>query len=127
MYVRSSKGFTLLEMVFSIAIVAVILVMLGALVQTLPLIALAKNKDLALKIARNEIESLRAGGYGNLPSSGSFSNSLLSSLPSGTGTRTITVYNAETKEVLVSVSWVEQGVTTHSVSLTTLITDIGGL
>jgi prepilin-type N-terminal cleavage/methylation domain-containing protein len=123
-----SRGFTVLEMTFSIAIIAIILVMLGALIQTLPLIALTKNQDLALKIARNEIESLRALGYDSLPSSGSFSNTLLSSLPSGAGTRTITAYNADTKEVLVTVSWVaEQGGTNHSVSLTTLITDIGGL
>jgi hypothetical protein len=55
-------------------------------------------------------------------------NTLLADLPSGEGTVTITDYNDATKEVTAAVSWNEPtSQATSTVSLTTLITSIGGL
>ena len=87
-----------------------------------------ESQGVALSIVRNEIESVRAAGYGAVPSSGSFSDSLLNTLPGGTGTLTVSAYNAKTKQVTASVVWRDAGTTASStVSLTTLITETGGL
>lgn len=121
------KGTTLLEMLVVIGVLLCMLVVAGSLVAGLPVLRLARHEDIALKIATSQIDTLRAGGYGALPSSGSFSDSLLSSLPSGAGSNTISAFNAETKQVTVTVSWVESSGQSHSVSLTSLMTEVGGL
>ena len=89
----------------------------------------SSNQGIALAIVRNELEILRAGGYDALPSSGSFSNELLNSLPgSAVATRVVTAYNAQTKQVSVSVEWRDAGSPASStVSLQTLITETGGI
>lgn len=87
-----------------------------------------RNQDAALTIARNEIEKVRAGGYEAVPESGPFSDALLSELPSGSAALTTSEYNEKTKQVTASVSWQERNMETQSsVSLSTLITQVGGL
>lgn len=86
-----------------------------------------QEKDVALKVATYKIEELRGLGYSSLPGSGSFSDTLLDSLPSGTGSMAITTYNAKVKQVAVTVSWTPPNSSTKSVVLTTLISDTGGL
>jgi prepilin-type N-terminal cleavage/methylation domain-containing protein len=120
------RGFTLIEVLVTIAIIGAMLVTSQAIRLGAPLVLAAKNQDLALKIAQHEVELLRAGGYSNLPPSGTFSDTLLASLPSGAGTLTVSTYNPKTKQIVVAVSWSEKG-SARSVSLTTLITEIGGL
>ncbi len=125
---RDKRGFSLIEAVLAVGLLGVILVIFQGTLRNMPLIKYAKNQDLALKIASSELESLRAGGYAALPVSGTFSDPLISSLPSGAGAVTVTAYNAETKQVIVTVSWREEGRTSDSsVALTTLVTEIGGL
>ena len=121
------RGFSLVEIVVSIGIVGVTLLALGALVHTAPLARMTHDKDIALAVASDELEGLRSGGYAALPPSGSFSNVLLSTLPASAGTLTVSAYNAKTKQVDVSVSWQDAGQAPQTVSLTTLITEIGGL
>lgn len=123
------RGFSLIEVTVSIFIVGVMLLLLQALLQSGALIRMSKHQSIALSIAQNKLESLRADGYTTLPSSGTFSDSLISTLPiAATTTLTVSVYNAETKQVSVSVVWQDPGSAASStVSLSTLITETGGL
>lgn len=124
-----SRGFTVLEMVVALGILGVILLAFLALLSPLPLASIAEHKSIALAAAESHIASIRAGGYASVPVSGSWSSTALTSLPSGAGALTSTDYNATTKQVVVTVTWAEPKLAgqTRSVSLTTLITEIGGL
>lgn len=125
---RPIRGFSLIEVTIAIAIIGTMIVSTSALLQRLPVSGReVRDQDVALKIARNEIESLRAGGYDSLPASGSFTNPLLSSLMAGAASVTIAVYDTKTKRADITVSWTGTGGTTRTVSLTTLITQTSGL
>lgn len=122
------RGFTLLEVVISLFVVGVAVVLAGTLVHVIPLVRHAKNEDIALKIAANEIETVRAAGYGSLPGDGSFSDALLIDLPMATGTIEVEDFNDKTKQVTARVSWQEtSSAASSTVELSTLITNIGGL
>lgn len=81
----------------------------------------------AFHIADNKLNELRALGYAALPASGAFSDPQLVGLPQGAASTTVTTWNAKTKHVVVGVSWLGTGSTTRMVSLTTLMTESGGL
>lgn len=121
------RGFSYIEIVVAVGIVGVCLVASEALVRAVPLERVTHDEDLAVTIANDELGALRAAGYGSLPASGAFSNSSLASLPSGTGALAVTDYNAKTKQVVVTVSWQEPSASSRSVTLSTLITQTGGL
>ncbi len=128
MATRTARGFSLLEVVIAIAIIAVAVVAASAVFQRVPVNGReVRDQDLALKIARNEVEMLRGSGYGALPASGPFSNPLLSSLRSGAGAVAVTDLNAKTKQVAVTVSWQGADSAGRSISLTTLVTQNSGL
>lgn len=123
------RGFSLIEVIISIFVMGVMLILLQAVVHSGVLVRTSKNQGIALSIARNELETLRIGGYAALPVSGSFSDSLMSTLPQAATTMlTVTPYNAKTKQVVVSVEWLDPGASASStVSLATLVTETGGL
>lgn len=131
------RGFSLIESIVSIFIVGVMLLLLQGVLRSAALAQASQHQNAALSIARNELESLRAGGYGALPDSGPFYDSLLSSLPSATAYLTISDYEEgeesgetgnEIKQVTVRVQWQDPGITASStVSLSTLISQTGGL
>lgn len=123
------RGFSFIEVSISIFIVGVMLLMLQSVVRSGALVRISKSQGIALAIARNKLENMRVSGYAALPSSGTFSDSLMSALPPlATTTFTVSVYNEQTKQVSVSVVWKDPGSTASStVSLSTLITQAGGL
>ncbi|MEK7643601.1 MAG: prepilin-type N-terminal cleavage/methylation domain-containing protein [Patescibacteria group bacterium] len=123
------RGFSLIEVTVSIFIMGVIILLLQALIQSGVLLRISKSQSIALSIVQNKLESLRADGYAALPPSGTFSDSLVSALPqAATTTLTVSVYNAQTKQISASVVWRDPGATASStVSLSTLITETGGL
>lgn len=119
-----TRGFSLVEVTIAVAIVGIVIVATSVLIQRLPVSGReVRDQDLALKIARNKIETLRAAGYESLPASGPFTDTLLSSFSSSTASVTVTQFNDDTKQVGVTVSWEGAELTTRSVSLTTLITE----
>lgn len=123
-----ASGFSLVEVTVAFAIIGLIIVATSSLLQRIPINGReVRDQDLALKIARNEIEVLRAAGYASLPANGPFVDALLSSLLSGAGSITTSDFNAKTKRADVSVTWVEAQSSLRSVSLTTLIAKDGGL
>ncbi len=123
---RTATGFALIEVLVTIGIIGAMLAISQSMSLATPLARVAKNQDLALKIAASQVETLRANGYAALPVSGAFSDTLLSLLPSGSASVDITTFNTETKKVVATVSWIERGAN-QSVALTTLVTETGGL
>ncbi|MDB5244448.1 MAG: hypothetical protein JWN18_318 [Parcubacteria group bacterium] len=105
------------------------LLLLQAVTRNNVLVRTGRYEGIALSIARNKLESVRSGGYTSVPATGSFSDSLTSSLPLGaTALITTSAFNAKTKQVTIDVSWRDSNLTsTTSVSLSTLITQVGGL
>lgn len=115
-----------MEVVVSIFILGLMLVFYQSSFGTMRLAQMQKDKDIALRVVNQKMEALRAGGYGSLGASGSFSDTQLDSLQSASASTTITTYNASIKQVTVGVSWVESG-STQYLSETTLISQSGGL
>ena len=124
---RTAAGFTLIEIMVTIAILGSLVALYAAVLSTASLTTESRHQDTALRIAQQEMENLRATGYAALPASGTFSDPLLSDLPSGSASTTVSVYNAKTKRVVVQVAWLEKGTSLRLVSLATLITEVGGL
>lgn len=124
---KNDAGYTLMEVLMSLAIIAIFFVLFQAAASTATLNRNVKNQELALRIAQNQIENLRSLGYAALPSSGPVTSSLLSALSSGTANMVISQYNDKIKQAAVTVSWREGGTySLHNISLTTLISE-GGL
>jgi len=125
---KSRQGFSIVEVMITLFIIGTVLVLYQAAAGTIRFVRVANHQEIALAIANNKIETLRSGGFGNLPESGSFSDPQLGSLPDGTAALDISSLNDDTKEVSVSVEWREfESMPAKSVSLDTLITKTGGL
>ncbi|SRR6266404_5511040 len=123
---NKQSGFSIIEVPIALLIIAVMLVVYGLASNSVVLNHSSKDQDLAHHIAVSEIEDLRHLGYANLPASGSFSHSQLSLLPQSSASITISDYNADTKQVTVTVTWKEPASSvTRSVSLVTLINQYG--
>ena len=114
-------------MLISVFILSVTVVFVTLMTGTIAVSRDSAHAHSAFRIANNKLDELRAGGYAALPSGGPFSDPGLVDLPQGSASTTITVWNGETKKVVASVSWLGAGSTTRAVSLTTLITETGGL
>jgi prepilin-type N-terminal cleavage/methylation domain-containing protein len=125
---NSNSGFSLLEVLVTLFFIGLILVLYQSALGKLRLIRYVENEEIALRVASNKIENLRAGGYDALPSSGSFSDSQLNALSSSSANMTITDFNATTKTVVITIEWQQPpSMSVKNVSLTTLITKTGGL
>lgn len=121
-------GFSLFEVLIVVFLIGVIFVMYSGAVKNVSLNRNAKDQEIALRIASTKMETLRDAGYENLPPSGSFADSQLASIPSGSASLAVSDFNAQTKQVTVTVSWTEPSIgTSRSVALSTLITGTGGL
>ncbi len=123
----SQRGFTLIEVLVSVFVFGSVVILLVGVFNLTLLTRLARQEDIALKIADHKLEELRNDGYAGLPASGSFSDSLLSSLPNSTASTSISDFNAKVKQVIVQVGWQAPSGSTRVMSLTTLITQSGGL
>ena len=125
---NSNSGFSLLEVLVTIFFIGLILVLYQSVLSKVRLIRYVDNQEIALRVANNKIEELRAGGYSALPASGSFSDSQLNILSSCTAAMAITDFNATTKTVVITIEWQQPPSTSvRNILLTTLITKTGGL
>ena len=123
---RLRKGFTLIEVMLSILILAIVMIG-GAAFFTYgsSQLRMSKHSRLALELAGEQIENLRAVGFSGL------ANETENGLPLGdfTATRQTKVVGIDEnrdgivdyKKVTVTVAWME-GSTPEAVSLVTLIT-----
>jgi prepilin-type N-terminal cleavage/methylation domain-containing protein len=124
---KINRGFTLVEVLVAIGLICITIFACKSMISSAILARSVKNEDVALKIASHQIEELRALGYASLPVSGSFSDSMLSSLSSSSASMAISTYDAKTKQITVTVSWIEPASGNRSVVLTTLLAETGGL
>jgi prepilin-type N-terminal cleavage/methylation domain-containing protein len=124
---RGARGFSLIEIMVSLGILGSIFVMFAAVSGVAQLSRSAQYGDLALRIAENKLEELRALPYASLPTSGSFTDSRTDGLPNASSSIVLMDHNASTKHIEVTVSWQAPGESTRDVTLRTLITQVGGL
>ncbi len=127
MYTDMKRGFSLVEMLISIlmisAAVAVGTLVIGAIKGSRD----AAYENTAFRVANSKLDDLRAGGYAALPASGTFTDPALALLPQGSASTTVTTWNSKTKQVVTGVSWSASDGTTRYTTITTLITQVGGL
>lgn len=126
-WTNKKDGFTLVEMLVALFILSATTLFVTVVVGTSKGTRDAVHENIAFRVAESKLNELRAGGYASLPSSGSFSDSQLLSVPEGTASTSITIWNAQTKKVVAGVSWLGSDGRTRFVSLETLITEVGGL
>ncbi len=119
-------GFSILEVPITLFIISAVLLIYGAASNTVFLNRNSKDSDLAHYIAVSEMEDLRNLGYAGMPASGSFTHVLLGNLPGATANLVTSDYNADTKQVTVTVTWEEPGARNlHSVTFSTLVNKYG--
>ncbi len=114
-------------MLVALFIISVTVVFVTIVIGTIKITRDATHENVAFRIAESKIDELRAGGYAALPASGSFSNPELTKLPQGVASTSVTDWNAQIKQVAAGVSWQGADGFMRFVSLTTLITQSGGL
>lgn len=116
------NGYSLIEILVSLGIIAVFFVLFQAAAGVSVINRDVRHQELALRIAQTKIDNLQSLSYGSLPASGSFSDPLLAGLPQGEAAVTVVDFNEKIKQVTAAVSWQEPGArAAHSVSLVTLI------
>lgn len=121
------RGFTLIEIVIALFIMSITIAFVAVVTDSIKITRDAAYENISFRIADSKLNELRALGYANLPAGGPFSDSELSNIPHGLASTTVAVWNAKTKQVTTGVSWVDANARTRYVSLTTLITESGGL
>ena len=124
---RGSAGFTIIEVVITLAILSAVFVIFQASFNSIFLNRRVKHQELALRIADTKIEQIRALSYDTVPATGAFSDPLLANLPEGAAALIVSDYDDDTKQIVVHISWREPvSDTQRAVTLTTLVTK-GGL
>lgn len=111
----------------SLAIFSAAVVMVVVVVNTAKVIRDLNYENRAFRIASFKLEELRKAGYAALPADGPLDDAELADLPQGFASTSVVVWNDSTKKVSAGVSWLGAGSTTRYASLTTLITNVGGL
>lgn len=125
---RSARGFSLIEVLIAMVVIGSAVALYAATLGVFPVTRATEHKAVALRIAEHKLADLRAAKYAALPASGSFTDAQFTLLPeNATGTIAVSTVNAKTKQVTVTVSWNEPGRATSTASLSTLITEVGGL
>lgn len=120
---RNQKGISIIEVIVSMFMLAVILVFYVSALNLVALTKKLKREDYAYHIANKQMEALRNIPYDDLPLSGEINDVMLSNLPSGSGSFIVSNYPSMTglKEAVVTVMWFDS--ITKSIELRTLIGD----
>lgn len=101
------KGFSLIEVVISMLMIAVILVLYASALNLATLSRKLRYENLAYHTANKQMETLRGMPYGGLPAAGVIADPMLAQIPSGTGDYTVELYpgHGSLKEIVVTVEW----------------------
>lgn len=124
---KQQKGFTIVEIVITLFIIGVMLLLYQVAAMSTKHNNYSGYKETAVRIAHQEIQSLRKTPFASIPGSGSFTNSMVESLPNGSANRTITDIDDGIIGVRIEVTWTNPGETNpKTVELETKISQ-GGL
>ncbi len=98
---------SLIEVLISMFLLTVLVALYGAALNTLALTGKLRNENLAYNVASRQIETLRETPFASLSGSGTISDPLLSSIPSGSGSYAVVDHSTFTgmKEITVTVNW----------------------
>jgi prepilin-type N-terminal cleavage/methylation domain-containing protein len=123
---QKQNGFTLVELIVGLGIIAAALFSYFAVLKTVTLTRFAKHQALAYQVAVKKIEELKTLPFASLPAGGPFSESALSALPQAQANLTVADYggSASIKEITVTVGW-QESAGGKSVELKTLLTGGG--
>ncbi|MBI4363660.1 MAG: prepilin-type N-terminal cleavage/methylation domain-containing protein [Candidatus Doudnabacteria bacterium] len=104
---HSQKGMSLIEVIVSMFMLAVLLTLYAGALNTVAQTKKLKYENLAYHAASKKMEELRATTFASLPPSGTISDPMLSQIPSGSGSFTVFDYGPYSgiKEIIVTVSW----------------------
>jgi Tfp pilus assembly protein PilV len=114
-------GFSLVEVLVTLFFIGVSLLLFAVVANAIVLNRDGRHREIALRIAEHQIQSLRTMPYADLPGSESFSNDLLPSLPQGAGTVNTTEISTGFTEAVVTVEWISSSSTIREVTLYTYI------
>ncbi|QQS22733.1 prepilin-type N-terminal cleavage/methylation domain-containing protein [bacterium] len=124
---KTQSGFSIIEVVVTLFIIGLTLVLLQMSANSVVLNKQARYKEIATRIADQKMQSIRTTDFDSIPSTGTFNDSLMSSIPSGAGNITVVDVNDTLKDVTVRVTWSNSRSNgNNSVELQTYITE-GGL
>ncbi|MFA6414433.1 MAG: type II secretion system protein [Candidatus Paceibacterota bacterium] len=124
---NKKHGFTLIEMMISLFIMSLAVVFATFVVGAIKTTRDSTFENIAFHIADSKLDEIRAAGYDALPGDGAFTDPELAILPQGAASMSSSTWNGGTKEVMAGVSWRGADGTLRFVTLTTLITRLGGL
>lgn len=123
---KNNQGFTLIELVVTIGLMAVTLFSYFVVLQTIAANRFLQHQTLAYQVALKKVEELKSLPFASLPAGGSFTDSALSVLSQPQASLTISDYggSAQLKEATVIISWREMA-QTKQVEIKTLLTEGG--
>lgn len=126
MSIDTQRGFTLIEIVMSLALVLSAIVIFSVALSGASLTTSTRMQNVAYHAAAKKMEEFRNTSFSSLPPSGAFTDSALSSLPSSTASFVISAYqgSSEIKDVSITVQWMERGIF-KNVNLHTLMSQNG--
>ncbi|HCB02320.1 MAG TPA: hypothetical protein DEP19_08055 [Anaerolineae bacterium] len=85
-----------------------------------------RYKEVALRSAETRLQDLRTVSYDSLPTSGTFTNAQIQTLPEGTANLEITEISTGLSEATVTVSWRSPSSNTmQEISLSTFLSEHG--
>lgn len=125
-YLHTQRGFTLAETVVALFIMSLAVAFVTVVASTIKATRDAAYENIAFRVADSKLNELRSLGYAAI-APGAFLDAELANIPNGLASSTVATWNAETKQVTVGVSWGDADARTKYVSLTTLVTETGGL
>ena len=120
---RRSAGFTLIEIMLAVFVLALTGLVFAATVPTSQISRIkAAHTTYAINLAKQTIEEKRSAGYAGLLA-GTTEVTVPADLPGGSQTTTITQYSTNVKKVEVTIVWSGYRQVGGDITLSTLISD----
>ena len=121
--IRRTAGFTLIEVMIAVFILALTALVFAATVPTSQISRIkAAHTTYAINLAKQTIAEKQSAGYAGLLA-GTVEVSVPADLPGGSQTTTITQYSTNVKKVQVDVTWSGYRQVGGDITLSTLISD----
>lgn len=122
----TQTGFSIIEVLVTLFIIGITLLLFAVVSNAIVLNKYNRYKEIALRVAETKLAELRTTPHGNLPTSGTFSNSQVEKLPQGNAAMAFTEVATGLTQATVTVTWQNtQNTGTQEISLSTYISQFG--